>query len=317
MDDAFPISLDDIALRRDLVAEGWTDRDIIRAVRSGVLTKVRYGAYVPTELVRGMDDVDLFRVRSRAVIRTAHAASVLSHHASLAEWQVPLWGVDLRQTDLTRTDLKAGRSEAGIVHHCGLVQSDEWTHRNGVPVMEVARAVSEVVVSHPPEVGLVAASGALHNKRVTPEELRQAADRAERWPNSLNLRLVLARADARLSSVAEARTWHLFHEHRIERPEMQIEVYDEHGVLVGIVDFVWRHRRAFLEVDGRIKYERYRRPGETLEQYLMREKRRQEIICQLTGWTCLRITWADLANPLRTANRIRAVLGSRTTPAAS
>jgi hypothetical protein len=32
------------------------------------------------------------------------------------------------------------------------------------------------------------------------------------------------------------------------------------------------------------------------------------MICGLTGWRCIRITWADLLNPGRTAARIRAVL---------
>ena len=37
---------------------------------------------------------------------------------------------------------------------------------------------------------------------------------ARHWPGSLGTRLVLARADSRLTNVAEARTWHLFFEQR-------------------------------------------------------------------------------------------------------
>ena len=29
----------------------------------------------------------------------------------------------------------------------------------------------------------------------------------------------------------------------------------------------------------------------------MREKARDELVCLLTGWTCLRISWADLFRP--------------------
>jgi hypothetical protein len=68
---------------------------------------------------------------------------------------------------------------------------------------------------------------------------------------------------------------------------------------------------VFLEIDGRLKYEHFRREGETLEQFLMREKRREELICQLTGWICIRLTWADLEHPVRTARRIRRVLEGR------
>ena len=103
-------------------------------------------------------------------------------------------------------------------------------------------------------------------------------------------RLVLARADGRLTNVAEARTWHLFFEQRVPRPEPQVEVFDEHGNLLGIVDFLWPGLGVFLEFDGRIKYEQHRRPGESLADYLMREKRREEQICVQKGWICIRVT---------------------------
>ena len=70
---------------------------------------------------------------------------------------------------------------------------------------------------------------------------------------------------------------------------------------------------VFLEFDGREKYVRFRREGETLDQFLLREKRREERICQLTGWVCIRITWADLERPVETARRIRRLLDSRRT----
>jgi hypothetical protein len=316
MDDTFPVTPDDITLRRELVAAGWTDRDIARQVRRGTLTKVRYGAYVRSELVQDLDPVGMMRVRSRAVLRTAHPESVLGQQCALAEYAVPLWGVDLTTTHVTRTDGRAGRREAGVAHHRGRLSDEEWTTREGVRLVRPARAAIEVVTTHPPEVGLVVVSGVLHLGLASRKELHDAAARASRWPNSLNVRLVLARADARLTSVAEARTWHLFHQHHVPRPEMQVEVHDDDRALLGIVDFLWRSRRVFLEFDGRIKYEHFRRPGETLEQYLLREKRREELICQVTGWVCIRITWADLERPVVTARRIRKLLDSRRDPAA-
>ena len=60
-----------------------------------------------------------------------------------------------------------------------------------------------------------------------------------------------------------------------------------------------------------MKYEKHRRKGETLEQFLMREKQREELICQLTGWVCIRVTWSDLAAPELLARRVRKLLESR------
>jgi hypothetical protein len=90
-------------------------------------------------------------------------------------------------------------------------------------------------------------------------------------------------------------------------------VRDGAGNLLGIVDFLWAQLGVFLEFDGRIKYERHRRPGESLADYLLREKRREEQICLDKGWICIRITWADLQRPAVLARRIRKALESRAT----
>jgi hypothetical protein len=92
MDRQFPVTLDDVQLRRDLIAQNWTDRAIARQVALGFLAKIRYGAYVDASLVEGLDDVQRLRVRSRAVLRTAHATAVLSHQSALAEYDVATWG---------------------------------------------------------------------------------------------------------------------------------------------------------------------------------------------------------------------------------
>jgi hypothetical protein len=310
MDD-FPLGSADITLRRELVDAGLTDRDIVNQVRAGVLTKLRYGAYVRTDLVKDLDDVGLMRARSRAVLGTAHEAAVLSHQCALAEYGIPLWGVDLTHTHLTRTDGRHGRREAGIAHHRARLCGDEWAERDDIRVVLPARAAIEVVTANRAEVGLIAVCSVLHLKVATKDQVREAAERAARWPNSLNTRLVLARADERLTNVAEARVWHFFHERSIPRPEPQVEIFDDVGNLLGIVDFLWEDYGVFLEFDGRVKYERHRRPGEALEDYLMREKRREEQICVAKSWICVRVTWADLERPVVLARRIRKALDSR------
>jgi len=307
----FQLSPDDVFLRRDLIATGMTDRDIRQRVVAGDLTRLRHGAYVSTELVKELSEVDMARARARAVLRTAHPTAVLSHETALAEHGVELWGVGLDETHLTRTDGRPGRREAGVVHHRATLGRRWWVARDGLRVTHPARAAIEVVTAYGAEAGLVAACGVLHRELATPAELQNVAQESTRWPGSLGTRLVLARADARITNVAEARVWHLFFDQGITRPEPQVEVRDEFGNLLGIVDFLWVALGVFLEFDGRIKYERHRRPGESLADYLMREKRREERICVEKGWMCIRITWADLQRPAVLARRIRRALESR------
>ena len=108
--------------------------------------------------------------------------------------------------------------------------------------------------------------------------------------------------------------WHFFFAQRIRRPQPQVEVFDEHGNLLGVVDFLWHDPGVFLEFDGRIKYAQHRQPGESVADYVMREKRREEQICLVKGWVCIRVTWADLQRPVVLARRIRKALESRTPP---
>ena len=55
----------------------------------------------------------------------------------------------------------------------------------------------------------------------------------------------------------------------------------------------------WVEFDGREKYTRYLRDGETVTDAVLREKRREERVRELTGWICVRIAWAELADPRR------------------
>lgn len=314
--EAFPVRLEDIWLRRELIDREWSDRDIARCVKAGLISRVRYGAYVDSALWSAASDLHRYRVRSRAVLRTAHESSVLTHQSALAEWDVPMWRIDLTEVALTRTDEKAGRRESLIVHHSGRLPLEHITLRHGVPVATAARTAVEILSVVDLELGLVILNGLLNLRRTTLEEVARLARQTEHWPETLNTRVALSLADSRLQSVAETRFVYLCYRQGLPRPEPQVEVLDESGFLIGVVDFLWRKHGVFLEFDGRVKYELYRRPGETLADYLMREKRREERICQATGWVCIRIGWADLENPTATARRILKLLASRGAPAA-
>lgn len=310
--ETFPIGTHDIRLRRELIAAGWTDRDIARAVRSGLIHRIRWGAYVDAKLWALLDsDRDRHRARSRAVLKTAHPSSVLTHQSALAEHIEAVWRLCLDDVALTRTDGVAGRNESGIVHHSGSLHLPDITVRNGVPVSAPARTAIEILSTNDAELGFCLLSALLHAGLTTVDDVRAVAARTEHWPNTLAVRIAIGLADPRLSSIAESRTFHLFYRKNIPLPVPQVEVHDAIGTLLGCVDFLWPKHGVFLEFDGRIKYQLFRRPGETLADYLMREKKREERICQETGWICFRIGWSDLENPQATARRIRAILARR------
>ncbi len=161
------------------------------------------------------------------------------------------------------------------------------------------------------EPALVVVNGMLHIGLITEVELVEAAQELKHWPETLSNHLLLHLADSRMESVAETRTDYLCWAQHLPRPEPQVEIFDEQGLAFARVDFAWAEYGVFLEFDGKVKYEKFRRPGESLDDFLMREKRREERICQLTGWICIRLTWVDLENPIATARRIGRLLASR------
>lgn len=303
-----------VILRRELLAEGYTDNQIRAMVKRGELHRVRHGSYVAAPLWAELSAVDRHRVLLRAVLRRAHPSTVATHISAAVERGAPTWGISLREVHVTRTDGKPGRREAGVVHHRGRLTQEDVEVVNGIPVSRTARCAVEVTTMATVEPALVVVNGMLHAGMLTREAFAAEVDDCKHWPDTLATTIVLRLCDARVESVAESRTLFLCWAQHLPRPEPQVPVVDEWGRVFAYVDFGWLDEGVFLEFDGRIKYERFRRKGETLEEFLMREKKREERICQLTGWVCIRITWEDLAHPERTARRIRAILESRRRP---
>jgi very-short-patch-repair endonuclease len=307
-----PVELGGVVfLRREALADGYTDRAIAHRVRSGEWHRVRRGAYCSGALWRSLSRADQHRVLARAVLRTAHPSTVLSHTSAALEHGAPVWGMNLDVVHVTRTDGRAGRKEAGIVHHRGLLDEEGVAIRGGVRVTPPTRAAIEVTTIAGVEESLVTVNGLLHAGQVSAASLAEMAFAARNWPNSLTTDLVLRLADRRIESVGESRTWYLCWTQHLPMPEPQVKVRDETGQVVARVDFAWPELGVFLEFDGNVKYTELAEEDSEAATVVLAEKRREERICILTGWVCIRISWADLANPLATARRIRAVLQSR------
>jgi hypothetical protein len=306
------VPLDNVVwLRRDALAEGYNDKQIARLVRTGDWVRVRRGAYTSGDLWRSLSPEDRHRVLCRAVLLTAHPSAALTHVSGAIEWGAETWGWDLEEVHLTRTDGKSGRREDGVVHHRGRLDESDVVVRNGVRVASASRSAAESCTIADVEPSLTVVNSLLDQGQMSIDEFHGQTEVTRSWPRSLTTELVKRLADPRIESVAESRAMHLFWREHVPRPEPQVEVFDESGRLVGRVDFLWAKQGVFGEVDGKLKYLTMRRDGETLDEFLHREKRREEQICALTGWVCIRITWEDLSRPRLLARRVNRLLASR------
>lgn len=311
IDSSTPASEDDppLVLRRDLLARGCDDNAIARMVRVGTLVRIRQGAFAAAAWWHEADDRAKHLLRARAVLAKAGAEAVLSHVSAVAAHGGPLWGVPLDDVHITRTDRRSGRRQAGVVQHRGLLTTDEVVTLRGLATTTAARTALDVITRASAEVGLVVANDFLFRRLCTREELLGGAASIARWSGSLDSHVVLRWATPLCESVGESRLLHLVHQHGLPAPVLQLTIYSKDGRFIARVDLAWPDHGVFVEFDGREKYLKPWRPGENAAQVVVREKQREDAVRQVTGWRCIRLTWADLERPMATARLLGAALG--------
>lgn len=298
---------DGLLLRRDAVAMGIDDKALARLVRAKFLVRLRQGIYCDRSVFIAADERERHRLLCAGVIHLYDSHVALSHASACIVQGGPAYGLDLRAVHLTH--LKGGgRQRSRIRHHTGECRVGDLRRLDGHWVTTPARSVADTVCTDGVVAGLVQANHFLHCRLMVKDELAETIARSSNWPGSLRQHPVLLLADERIESVGESRTSHLVFSQGLPMPEPQFEIFDPFSGTTYRVDFAWPEHRVIVEFDGKEKYHRYRRPGETIEQAVMREKAREDRIRELTGWTVIRITWRDLSFPEHTAQRIRAAL---------
>jgi hypothetical protein len=298
-----------ILLRRDAVAAGYDDNALARAVRRGLITRIRQGAYAATGVWANADAAGRHRLRCEAVLMQYDDDVALSHDSAVIRHEGPTYGLDLSKVHLTHLSSGTGRRNvAGIVHHEGSCRVLDVTRRDDRWAASPARTVLDVSMVHGVETGIVVADDFIHRDLTSKDELWQVYECVKDWPGALILRLVIERCDGRAESVGETLGRELFRKHHVPLPILQFEIFHTNGELAGRVDWAWPKRRLLGEFDGKSKYERFLRPGETAADAVWREKQREDLLRELTGWSVIRLVWADLFRGEQTAQRVLAAM---------
>lgn len=298
-------------LRSEALALGYDDRTIRLMVKAGYWHRIRRGAYTFSDVWAAADARERHAITARAVVRAAKADVVLSHTTAVLEHTPVHWGLDLSDVHVTRLDGRTGRAEAGVRQHRGRVLEEDVTGSEPFCVMAPIRAALELSTVTTTERALVSIDAMLNANLFTVADLRRRYESMTYWPNTLATDLVIRLADPRHESAGESRSSHLFRLQELPAPQPQFPIVDRSGQVVARLDFAWPEHRVWVEFDGNVKYSQHLRPGESVEDMVLREKRREDRIRELTGWICVRITWADLAHPERTAARIRAAFAAQ------
>jgi hypothetical protein len=296
-----------VFLRREVLELGLDDRFIRHARRSGRWVRVRHGSYTFSDTWRAAGDTGRLVTLTLAAIRAADGEVAASHHSASALHGMDLWDVDFRVAHLTRLDRGAGRSQPDVAHHEGTCPEGDVVEVQRVRVVRPVRAALESALLAGVERGLVVADSGLRRGLFTPQDLADRHDVMSRWPGARPLHLVTRLADGRSESVGETRSRYLFWSQHLPMPELQFEVWDGQR-LVGVADFAWPEHRLLGEFDGRVKYGRLLRDGEDPGDAVFREKKREDLLRRVTGWSMIRITWEDLYHGPRTAAAVRQLM---------
>ena len=239
------------------------------------------------------------------MLRSHRSLLALSHTSAAIEHGLRLHRPDLSKVHVLCLDEPLARSTPDIVYHRLPVTHAEVEERaDGVRLVEPTRAALETAALSDVPSGLVVLDSVVHLKEVAVEDVH-AAFASYHGPGSRKLQVTVRLVRAGAESVGESLGRHLFWGQHIPAPVLQFEVYDEHGNLVGRTDYAWPELGLLGEFDGLVKYGRLRRPGESVQDAVVREKQREDLLREITGWLMIRLIWADLFRPHVTAARVR------------
>lgn len=287
---------------------GYDDRAVSRLVRQRAWTRIRRGAYVFTDEWSPLDAVARHRIRAAAVLRSLGDAVALSHVSGAILHGIDVWGHDLSRVHVTRLDGGAGRLEGDVIHHEGFCLDDDVTDVGGLRVLRAQRCALEAASRVSNEVALCLLDAALRAGTCDHEALSSSYDLLQQWPFMRHLGLVVPMADGRSGSVGESRGRWLFHAGGIPAPELQVRITRPDGTVVGISDWGWADYNELGEFDGRIKYGRLLKPGQSAGDAVFEEKRREDEMREISGRGMVRLIWDDYSIPQVTLARVRRAL---------
>jgi hypothetical protein len=290
-----------VRLTRELTADGFSPTELATLRRAGTLHRVRRGAYAdPPDLPA--DPVDRHRMLLEATLRQTSADSVVSHMSAAVLHGLPTWNSELDRVHLTRTRDSGGKIRRYTHLHASALPPEDVVEIGGYPVTSLARTVVDLSRTLSMSRSVPIGDAALRLGLVR-EDLFVVTARCVGWSGITRARRAIEFLNGRSESAGESSSRVVLHDIGIPAPQLQLEVFDEIGRLVGRSDFGWELYRTLGEFDGRVKYGRLLKPGQTIADVVFEEKRREDALRNL-GWEVVRWVWDDLKDPQSLRKRL-------------
>lgn len=302
----------EITLSKDYTTQGYGYSEQRSMLRSGELVRIRRGAYVLSDAAAS-EPREVHRQLVEATLRQSSGEAVVSHLSAAVLHGLPVWDDQLSLVHVTRNRSSGGKRRRYVHLHPGRLTPEEVVEVAGIPVTSVARTVVDLgrTLSFPRSVPI--ADAALH-AGLPLAELQAAVEESAGLQGIGAARRMSDFSDGRSESVGESTSRVVLHFAGIPKPDLQFDVFDKSGGLVGRTDFCWPEHRTLGEFDGRIKYGRLLKPGQSASDVVYAEKLREDRLRDL-GWQVVRWRWDELGRPEVVVRRLERafVRGNRAT----
>lgn len=282
---------------QELMQLGITEGELRRRLKSGAIRCLRRGHYA--FVVDESPEERHLRLIGATTLDVA-ATSVFSHTSAAVLHGLPVPVSALEAVTMTRMSSGHGDGGPQLRVRNTRLNADQITSVGGFLTTTIERTVCDVARLSSFEWGVAAADAALRRG----VDLTML-DRTLRWHPRLHglkrARHVIAFADGLSESVAESLSRAQMAKWGIPRPTLQYEIFDDNGELVGRADFAWPELGLVGEVDGKAKYGHLLKPGQTPDDVVMEEKRREQRIRRCGLWV-VRWGWDEAMNGAQLAS---------------
>lgn len=302
--------------RTQLRESGSTDREVMGAVASGELIRIRRGWYVDAAAWQGLWNEGRHLLAVVAVHHdSSYAAPPFCFESAAVIHGLPLYRSAPAVVHTLVGDTSHSRARAGAARHALRVAPDDVVEVNGLRCTSVERTVLDLAQRMTPEAAVASADAAL--RRFAVHEQHQDEARAAAWRDRLleraagistrgirRARRVIAFADGRAQLPGESVSRLQLHRLGFTGVGLQTHVVGPDGEDYW-TDFAFPKARVFGEFDGLGKYlDDEMRGGRSMDEILLAEKRREDAIRGVTGWRIVRWESSHIVSAERLGARL-------------
>jgi hypothetical protein len=310
---------DAVQLSRSHVLFGADGRSLRRGHAAGTLTSIRRGVYAESSVWSELAARERHLLRMRAVLDTRKGDAVFGYESAAALWNLPIIGRWPVAVHVFTADGRRRSSGRGVTWHNSPLLEGDVVEVDGVLVTSRLRTLIDLA-RRSTFMSAVTTLDASLARSVKEEGTVDAVDRLRaalldridalgRAPGAARARAAAGFATHLSGSPGESVSRVQIHVCGFPPPILQFPVVDRNGTLWH-ADIGWPEHRLLGEFDGFTKYTRAAYThGQSIEEIVWAEKRREDLMRGATGFGMARWLWADaLRAPLLTGILLEAGL---------